>query len=578
MLKKENMKKQFLRVKQLANQNFGRAEKSEVLSDELLQCEKKVENLKHASHNTAKKLGACLLGTGYEYEKRVKKLPESTLAATMMESSIQLGNNSIFGAMVATCGECQQNVGKELALYEMEIEHSVLQSLNTLAETDIPNVTAHKKKLTKAVLDMDSVRSRYHSAVRATTSGKGNLQEQVMKIEQLKDEVEESSNKMEAARDAYVTEMLVLLAREGEFAEKFVELVEQQADYHKRAAGVLDRMLPAMRELLEENPQRPVFGTSLESHLRVSEREIALPVEVCCEAIIQFGLEEEGLFRIAGSSSKVKKLKASFDLGVMDDADFGDPAHVHAVTGVLKQYLRELPEPLMTFALYDEWVSANSIQDTDTRLQALWTCVGKLPKPNFDNLKYLMKFLRKLLDHSNITKMTASNLALVIAPNVMWAKEDAISVMSTGTASVIVESMIYHADWFFPGEIDFCQNSAQSGTHTGLANRPTHNDVHPEHSSTQQVQQTPPQPMARTPSHENVRTEQKTPEKPDRVDSLNLETSPVNESAHQSPVLSSHARNAPPRVPTNKPTPPKPAPRPRTSIKPQPPPRPNNNQ
>ncbi|XP_077979662.1 rho GTPase-activating protein 44-like isoform X2 [Glandiceps talaboti] len=557
MLKKETMKKQFLRVKQLANQNFGRAEKTEVLSDELLQCEKKVETLKHASHNTTKKLGACLQSPGYEYDKRLKKLPESTLASTMMESSTTLGTNSVLGAMLATCGECQQNLAKELAQYEIDVESKVLQPLNTLAEVDIPNVVTLKKRLSKAVLDMDSARSRHQSAVRATTAGRGNLQEQVAKIDQLKEDLEDSCNKMESTRDAYVTEMLVLLAREGEIAEKFIEFVEAQAEYHKRAADSLDLLLPAMKALLGENPQQPVFGTSLEDHLRVSEREIAFPLEACCEAILHMGTDEEGLFRIAGSSSKVKKLKASFDLGVPDMADFVDQGQVHAITGVLKQYLRELPEPLLTFALYDEFVSANSIQDTDARLQALWTTVNKLPKPNFDNLRFLIKFLHKLAEYSDVTKMTSSNLALVIAPNIMWAKEDTISMMSTGTATTIVDSLIHHAAWFFPGEIDFGQNMP------AVQNRLNANESQQE--TVQPGQVTTVQHVKKTPSQENLQLTDRSPDK--QESQQHLATPPGNVSPQQTPVVvGSHPRKPPPPVPTNKP-PPKPAPRPRTSIK-----------
>nr|XP_006812073.1 PREDICTED: rho GTPase-activating protein 44-like [Saccoglossus kowalevskii] len=336
MLKKETMKKQFLRVKQLANQNFGRAEKSEVLSDELLQCEKKIETLKHVSHNTTKKLSACLQGQGQDFDKRLKKLPDSHLAASMMESSQMLGNNSILGSMLATCGECQQNIAKDKTVFEMEVEAKVLEPLNKLAEVDIPNVYAQKKRLGKATLDMDSARSRHLSAVRATTAGRSNLPEHVAKIDQLKEEMEEASSKMASARDSYVTDLLALLARESEYSEKLVEFVEEQAKYHKNAAANLDQLIPAMRALLLENPQQKVFGTELVDHLRVAEREIAFPIEACCEAILQMGVEEEGLFRIAGASSKVKKLRASFDVGIPDMADFIEIGQVHAITGMIQ--------------------------------------------------------------------------------------------------------------------------------------------------------------------------------------------------------------------------------------------------
>ena len=59
----------------------------------------------------------------------------------------------------------------------------------------------------------------------------------------------------------------------------------------------------------EQHKQVPTFGTALEEHLRRTNREIATVLDDCIATIVSIGLEEEGLFRIAGSSSKVKKLK-----------------------------------------------------------------------------------------------------------------------------------------------------------------------------------------------------------------------------------------------------------------------------
>lgn len=77
------------------------------------------------------------------------------------------------------------------------------------------------------------------------------------------------------------------------------------------------------------------------------------------ESCIAFLLEcvtEEGLFRVPGSTSEVRRLKMGFDTGLADLNDrVSDP---HAVAGTLKLYLRELPEPLLTFNLYREWLEA----------------------------------------------------------------------------------------------------------------------------------------------------------------------------------------------------------------------------
>ncbi|CDQ83434.1 unnamed protein product [Oncorhynchus mykiss] len=130
----------------------------------------------------------------------------------------------------------------------------------------------------------------------------------------------------------------------------------------------------------------------------------------------------QGLFRIAAGTSKLKKLKAALDCSTSQLEEFySDP---HAVAGALKSYLRELPEPLMSFQLYDEWIQASSVLEPDKRLQALWVVCDQLPKNNKANLRYLVKFLSKLAQDSEVNKMTPSNIAIVLGPNLLWAKTE----------------------------------------------------------------------------------------------------------------------------------------------------------
>lgn len=134
-------------------------------------------------------------------------------------------------------------------------------------------------------------------------------------------------------------------------------------------------------------------------------------------------------------------------------------ADPHAIAGALKSYLRELPEPLMTFDLYDEWIQASNIQEQDKRLQALWNACEKLPKANHNNIRYLIKFLSKLSEYQDVNKMTPSNMAIVLGPNLLWPQSEGniTEMMTTVSLQIvgIIEPIIQHADWFFPGEIEF---------------------------------------------------------------------------------------------------------------------------
>ncbi|KAM9119814.1 rho GTPase-activating protein 44 isoform 2-T2 [Pangshura tecta] len=478
------MKKQFNRMRQLANQTVGRAEKTEVLSEDLLQVEKRLELVKQVSHSTHKKLTACLQGQqGVDADKRSKKLPLTTLAQCLMEGSAILGDDSLLGKMLKLCGEAEDKLAQELIHFELEVERDVIDPLFVLAEVEIPNIQKQRKHLAKLVLDMDSSRTRWQQS--AKSSGlSSNLQPSGAKADALREEMEEAANRVEICRtnkghtqgttdhpkianwrgsdaellkDQLSADMYNFVAKEIDYANYFQTLIEVQAEYHRKSLALLQNVLPQIKAQQEAWIEKPSFGKPLEEHLAVSGREIAFPVEACVTMLLECGMQEEGLFRVAPSASKLKKLKAALDCCVVDVQEYS--ADPHAIAGALKSYLRELPEPLMTFELYDEWIQASNIQDQEKRLQALWNACEKLPKANYNNIRYLIKFLAKLTEYQDANKMTPSNVAIVLGPNLLWpqAEGNITEMMTTVSLQIvgIIEPLIQHADWFFPGDIEF---------------------------------------------------------------------------------------------------------------------------
>ncbi|XP_071250234.1 rho GTPase-activating protein 17-like isoform X6 [Salvelinus alpinus] len=451
------MKKQFNRMKQLANQTVGRAEKTEVLSDDLLQIERRMEMVRVVSHNTHKRMVTCLQGhIGTDAEKRHKKLPLTALSQAMVDGGSQLGEESLIGKMMEVCGEAENRLASELLQHEVQIEKDMLDPLNQLAEVDIPNILKQRKQLARLVLDYDSARARWLQATKSIISGT-NTQALTAKADLLKEEVDEAMNKMELCKDQLAADMYNFFSKEGDYACYYVMLLEAQADYHRKSLIVLESVLPTIQAQQDSWTEKPAFGTGLEEHLKRSSREIALPLEACIMMLLETGMKEEGLFRIAAGTSKLKKLKAALDCSTSQLEEFySDP---HAVAGALKSYLRELPEPLMSFQLYDEWIQASSVPEPDKRLQALWVVCDQLPKNNKANLRYLVKFLSKLAQDSEVNKMTPSNIAIVLGPNLLWAKtEGTLAEMAAATSVhvvTIIEPIIQHADWFFPEDVEF---------------------------------------------------------------------------------------------------------------------------
>ncbi|XP_034264079.1 rho GTPase-activating protein 44 [Pantherophis guttatus] len=451
------MKKQFNRMRQLANQTVGRAEKTEVLNEDLLQVEKRLELVKQVSHSTHKKLTACLQGQqGSDSDKRSKKLPLTSLAQCLMEGSAILGDDCLLGKMLKLCGEAEDKLAQELIHFELQVERDVIEPLFVLAEVEIPNIQKQRKHLAKLVLDMDSSRTRWQQS--AKSSGlSSNLQPSGAKADALREEMEEAANRVEICRDQLSADMYNFVAKEIDYANYFQTLIEVQAEYHRKSLALLQNVLPQIKAQQEAWIEKPSFGKPLEEHLAVSGREIAFPIEACVTMLLECGMQEEGLFRVAPSASKLKKLKAALDCCVVDVQEYS--ADPHAIAGALKSYLRELPEPLMTFELYEEWIQASNIQDQDKRLQALWNALEKLPKASYNNLRYLIKFLANLTEYQDANKMTPSNIAIVLGPNLLWPQTEGNITEMMATVSLqivaIIEPLIQHADWFFPGDIEF---------------------------------------------------------------------------------------------------------------------------
>lgn len=107
---------------------------------------------------------------------------------------------------------------------------------------------------------------------------------------------------------------------------------------------------------------RPTFGVDLAEQMVRDGVEVPRIMEKCCEAIETYGSRSVGIYRLSGTTSKVQKLKLILDrdLEAVDLLSDEWKMDVNNVTSVLKLWLRELPEPLLTFNLYQGYIEAAS--------------------------------------------------------------------------------------------------------------------------------------------------------------------------------------------------------------------------
>ncbi|XP_077734754.1 rho GTPase-activating protein 22 isoform X1 [Canis aureus] len=183
-----------------------------------------------------------------------------------------------------------------------------------------------------------------------------------------------------------------------------------------------------------------IFGQRLEDTVhherKYGPRLAPLLVEQCVDFIREHGLTEEGLFRMPGQANLVRDLQDSFDCG--EKPLFDSTTDVHTVASLLKLYLRELPEPVVPFARYEDFLSCAQLltKDEGEGTLELAKQVSSLPLANYNLLRYICKFLDEVQSHSNVNKMSVQNLATVFGPNILRPQiEDPVTIME-GTSLV----------------------------------------------------------------------------------------------------------------------------------------------
>jgi len=196
------------------------------------------------------------------------------------------------------------------------------------------------------------------------------------------------------------------------------------------------------------SPTTAYFGVPIEKVVR-SGSEVPYIVDHAIKVLEDKSLEVEGIFRLSGSQNQIDKLKAEFNTGTL--VDLNSVADPHTITGVLKLWFRELPEPLMTYDLYESFITAQQERDPNKRIRFLRHLLSCLPPVNRATLQHLISFLSRVEKHSEVNKMAVHNLATVFAPNLLRHREDNMvqSAMDTPLINGIVSTLIKDFDAIF---------------------------------------------------------------------------------------------------------------------------------
>ncbi|XP_027250637.1 unconventional myosin-IXb isoform X1 [Cricetulus griseus] len=155
------------------------------------------------------------------------------------------------------------------------------------------------------------------------------------------------------------------------------------------------------------------FGVCVDS-LTSDKASVPIVLEKLLEHVEMHGLYTEGLYRKSGAANRTRELRQALqtDPAAVKLEDFP----IHAITGVLKQWLRELPEPLMTFAQYGDFLRAVELPEKQEQLVAIYAVLDHLPEANHTSLERLIFHLVKVALLEDVNRMSPGALAIIFAP------------------------------------------------------------------------------------------------------------------------------------------------------------------
>uniref|UniRef100_A0A672M6P9 Myosin IXB n=1 Tax=Sinocyclocheilus grahami TaxID=75366 RepID=A0A672M6P9_SINGR len=177
----------------------------------------------------------------------------------------------------------------------------------------------------------------------------------------------------------------------------------------------------------DDEPGSQHFGVRV-CHLVNNKTPVPIVLEIMLEHVEMNGLYTEGIYRKSGSANRMKELHQLLEAGPENVCLEDYP--IHAVTGLVKQWLRELPEPLMTFTHYNDFLRAIELPEKQEQLQAIYNVLEQLPTANFNTLERLVFHLVRVAKEEKSNRMTPNSLAIVFAPCILRCPDSADPLMS----------------------------------------------------------------------------------------------------------------------------------------------------
>ncbi|XP_042313691.1 rho GTPase-activating protein 6 isoform X2 [Sceloporus undulatus] len=239
-----------------------------------------------------------------------------------------------------------------------------------------------------------------------------------------------------------------------------VDSITDLDDSQSRLLEALQLSLPAEAQSKKEKSRDKKLS------LNPIYRQVPRLVDSCCQHLEKHGLQTVGIFRVGSSKKRVRQLREEFDRGV--DVILDEEHSIHDVAALLKEFLRDMPDPLLTRELYTPFINTLLLEGHE-QLSTLQLLIFLLPPCNCDTLHRLLQFLATVASHAEDridqdsqeipgNKMTSLNLATIFGPNLLHKQKTTdkeFTVQSTARAEesaaiiAVVQKMIENYEMLF---------------------------------------------------------------------------------------------------------------------------------
>jgi hypothetical protein len=164
-----------------------------------------------------------------------------------------------------------------------------------------------------------------------------------------------------------------------------------------------------------------VYGVRIEETAQKEDREFPVLVErIITEVENRNGLIETGLYRLSGSQVQIKSLKDQLNINSKTTNLTVDAVpDIHTLTGALKLYFRELPEPLIPYNCFNYFVEAASTEDESAQVTKFTSVIRSMPSVNQITVIFLFNHLQRVVKNAATNLMTLRNIATCFAPSIM---------------------------------------------------------------------------------------------------------------------------------------------------------------